>query len=146
MFAQTLIYHTCAFVVCMYVCMYVCVYVCMYVHLSVCQSVCRSVGRSVGLSVCLSVCMYLQINPSFSTTAIKQLTHVCVYFGERLFEVITLSLFRNEWDSALATVAHRLTKEGDNFLGEKIIDVRTVGHPMDVWHKLGVCVHVHACV
>ncbi len=34
-------------------------------------------------------------------------------------------------------MAHRLTKEGDTFIGEKIIEVRRVGPPQDVWYKLG---------
>lgn len=44
---------------------------------------------------------------------------------------------RNERDTALAKVAHKLTKEGDIFLGEKVIEVRRVGAPRDVWYKLG---------
>ena len=44
---------------------------------------------------------------------------------------------RNERDTALAKVAHKLTKEADLFLGEKVIEVRRVGAPRDVWHKLG---------
>ena len=31
----------------------------------------------------------------------------------------------------------RLTNEGSTFLGEKIIEVRRVGPPQEVWYKLG---------
>ena len=44
---------------------------------------------------------------------------------------------RNERDTALAKVAHKLTKDPDLFLGEKVIEVRRVGAPRDVWYKLG---------
>lgn len=46
---------------------------------------------------------------------------------------------RNERDTALAKVAHKLTKDPDQFLGEKVIEVRRVGAPRDVWYKLGKC-------
>ena len=36
-------------------------------------------------------------------------------------------------------VKHKLTKEPDVFLGEKVIEVRRVGAPRDVWYKLGKC-------
>jgi hypothetical protein len=42
----------------------------------------------------------------------------------------------NERDTAFAMVKHKLTKEPDIFLGEKVIEVRRVGAPRDVWHKL----------
>lgn len=37
----------------------------------------------------------------------------------------------------MAKVAHKLTKDPDLFLGEKVIEVRRVGAPRDVWYKLG---------
>jgi len=37
----------------------------------------------------------------------------------------------------VARVANKLTKEGDLFLGEKIIEVQKVGLSQDVWYKLG---------
>ncbi len=42
-----------------------------------------------------------------------------------------------ERDTALSRMAHKLTKEGDTFVGEKIIEVRRVGPPQVVWYKLG---------
>jgi hypothetical protein len=42
----------------------------------------------------------------------------------------------NERDTAFAMVKHKLTKEPDVFLGEKVIEVRRVGAPRDVWYKL----------
>ncbi len=44
---------------------------------------------------------------------------------------------RNERDSAMAKMANKLTKEGDLFLGQKIIEVRRVGAAQEVWYKLG---------
>ena len=37
----------------------------------------------------------------------------------------------------MARMAQRLTNEGNVFLGEKIIEVRRVGPPQEVWYKLG---------
>ena len=47
------------------------------------------------------------------------------------------ALFRNERDNAISKIQHALTKEGDIFLGQKIIEVRRIGPPHDVWYKLG---------
>ena len=44
---------------------------------------------------------------------------------------------RNERDTAMAHMVKRLTNEGSTFLGEKIIEVRRVGPPQEVWYKLG---------
>ena len=45
--------------------------------------------------------------------------------------------YRNERDTAMAHMVKRLTNEGSTFLGEKIIEVRRVGPPQEVWYKLG---------
>ena len=37
----------------------------------------------------------------------------------------------------MARMATRFTKEGDLFLGQKIIEVRRVGASQEVWYKLG---------
>jgi hypothetical protein len=37
----------------------------------------------------------------------------------------------------MAHMVKRLTNEGCSFLGEKIIEVRRVGPPQEVWYKLG---------
>ncbi|KAL5481708.1 hypothetical protein EMCRGX_G021936 [Ephydatia muelleri] len=42
----------------------------------------------------------------------------------------------NERDNAISKIQHALTKEGDIFLGQKIIEVRRIGPPHDVWYKL----------
>lgn len=42
----------------------------------------------------------------------------------------------------MARMAQRLTNEGNIFLGEKIIEVRRVGPPQEVWYKLGKLVLV----
>ena len=59
-----------------------------------------------------------------------------------------LLLGRNERDTAFAMVKHKLTKEPDVFLGEKVIEVRRVGAPRDVWYKLGeydisMCIYIY---
>ena len=51
---------------------------------------------------------------------------------------------RNERDTAMARMAQRLTNEGNVFLGEKIIEVRRVGPPQEVWYKLGELYNVIA--
>lgn len=47
------------------------------------------------------------------------------------------ALFRNERDTTISKIREALTKEGDIFLGQKIIEVRRIGPPHDVWYKLG---------
>ena len=37
----------------------------------------------------------------------------------------------------MAKMANKLTKEGDLFLGQKIIEVQRVGAAQEVWYKLG---------
>ena len=55
-----------------------------------------------------------------------------------LYLLVRLSVcVRNERDNAVARVANKLTKEGDLFLGEKIVEVQKVGMSQDVWYKLG---------
>ena len=44
---------------------------------------------------------------------------------------------RNERHSPIGRISHRLTSEGDTFLGQTIIEVVKVGAPQDIWYKLG---------
>ena len=63
----------------------------------------------------------------------------CVRVG-----IISSLPFRNERDSAMSKMAIKFTKEGDLFLGQKIIEVRRVGGSQEVWYKLGTRVlHTH---
>ncbi|XP_065909991.1 protein unc-13 homolog A-like isoform X2 [Dysidea avara] len=42
----------------------------------------------------------------------------------------------NKATSPLAKLSHKLTKESDYFLGQKVVEARMLGCPMDVWYKL----------
>jgi len=56
-----------------------------------------------------------------------------------------VSFTRNKVTSPLAKLSHKLTKESDYFLGQKVIEARMLGGPMDVWYKLGmiaICVAI----
>ena len=50
---------------------------------------------------------------------------------------VELVYARNKVISPLAKLSHKLTKESDYFLGQKVIEARMLGGKMDVWYKLG---------
>lgn len=79
-------------------------------------------------------------------TIYKHCEYICTYVYMYTYTYIIIyvhmqcccgDVHRNERDTALAKVAHKLTKDPDLFLGEKVIEVRRVGAPRDVWYKLG---------
>ena len=49
-----------------------------------------------------------------------------------------LSPYRNEKHTTVSKLAHRLTSEGDLFLGQKVIEVLRIGAPNTLWYKLGM--------
>ena len=60
----------------------------------------------------------------------------CNTYVYKLYHHSVTVLFRNERDNAISKIQLALTKEGDIFLGQKIIEVRRIGPPHDVWYKL----------
>lgn len=52
--------------------------------------------------------------------------------------VITMViLYRNERHNTWGKLSHKLTTEGDVFLGQKTIEVMTLGVAQDIWYNLG---------
>ena len=77
---------------------------------------------------------------SHTHTLTLKLTHSLTPY---MHKHLTLSLahmraHRNESsDNAMAKISQRLTKESDQFLGEKVIEVQSLGETTDLRHKLG---------
>ena len=48
-----------------------------------------------------------------------------------------MAVFRDEDYHILSKIKHKLKNEGNDFLGQKIIDVRALNGSSDIWYSLG---------